>query len=180
MRPPPLPAGPGVLKVLCWNVAGLRALLAKDAGALSAVVQREQPDVLCLQETKLQEEHVKVVEAASQLLAPAGPMAAAVWNCSSEKKGYAGTAVFCRQPPLSVARGIGAPQHDGEGRVVTVELADVYVVNAYVPNSGDGLKRLDYRTKEWDQAFSAYVRGLEAKKPVIIAGDMNCCPEVRE
>lgn len=156
-----LPVSPSVRFSVCppLLLQGLRALLQKDAGALTRLVAAEQPDVLCLQETKLQAEHVSDAEASSKLLASAGgPFSQAHFNCSTAKKGYSGVAVFCRSPALSVAKGIGAPEHDDEGRVLTVELPDLFVVNVYVPNSGEGLKRLEYRTGSWDVAFAAYIR----------------------
>ncbi|GBF99865.1 hypothetical protein Rsub_12505 [Raphidocelis subcapitata] len=158
------------LTVMAWNVAGLRSLIKKDAGAVRRLVEEERVDVLCLQETKLQDSHVA---AATKGRGRGG--GGAVFNCSAAKKGYSGVATFTRSKPLSSSCGIGLPDHDDEGRVVTVELPSCFVVNAYVPNSGEGLKRLAYRTGQWDVAFSDYVKGLEARgKPVIVAGDLNC------
>lgn len=167
MRPAPY-EGPA-LRLLSWNVAGLRGLAKKDPQALARLLEAEQPDVLCLQETKLQHSHVEEMTGLAGL---AG--LSCHWNCSTSRLGYSGVATLCREEPLSIRFGIEAGQHDEEGRVVTVELADLYVVNVYVPNSGDGLKRLDYRVGEWDKAFSQYVKDLERKKPVVVTGDMNC------
>ncbi len=147
------------IRMISWNVNGARA--AVKAG-LAGFVAAEKPDVLCLQETK----------------APAGGMKLGLpgyhefWN-DAAKPGYAGTAILCRTEPIKVTRGIGIAKHDGEGRVLTAEFQDFYVISAYVPNSKRGLERLPYRTKEWDVDFLAYVRRLDRKKPVIFCGDLN-------
>ncbi|KAI8469193.1 MAG: Endonuclease/exonuclease/phosphatase [Monoraphidium minutum] len=168
MRPPRC-ADPALV-VMSWNVASLRALLKKDKDALKKVVERERVDVLCLQETKLQESHVDGIQRDLGL-----PGWLTTFSCSTAKKGYSGVATLCRAKPQSSSCGMGVAEHDQEGRVITVELPEAFVVNAYVPNSGDGLLRLAYRTKSWDVAFADYVRGLEARgKPVIVAGDLNC------
>lgn len=147
------------VKLISWNVNGARA--AARAG-LPDFVLREKPDVLCLQETK----------------APAGGMKLQLpgyfeyWN-DAAKPGYAGTAILSHAEPLRVTRGIGIAKHDGEGRVITAEFKEYYVISVYVPNSKRGLERLPYRTREWDRDFLAYVRRLDRKKPVIFCGDMN-------
>ncbi|KDD77043.1 hypothetical protein H632_c33p2 [Helicosporidium sp. ATCC 50920] len=169
MRAAPLPPSPRAPKVLCWNVAGLRGMLSKNAAAVSALVEREAADVVALQEIKLQESHCD--EARKQLGLPDWSV---TWNCSRERKGYSGVAILSRQAPLSVACGMGTAVHDGEGRLVTAEFDRYYVVAVYVPNSGAGLKRLEYRVREWDAAFAAYLEGLQKNKPVIVVGDLNC------
>ena len=146
------------MKLISWNVNGLRACVGK--GFLDAFDALDA-DVFCLQETKLQ---------AGQIDLPL-PGYHMYWNYA-EKKGYSGTAVFSRTEPLSVTYGIGAEEHDREGRVITAEYADFYLVCVYVPNSQRELTRLSYR-QEWEAAFLAYVRSLEAKKPVIWCGDLN-------
>lgn len=171
MRPPPLAAGQA-FKVLSWNVAGLRALLKKDPQAISRLVEEEQPDVLCLQEHKLQTDHCGAV---TEQLGLKGWHAA--WNCSTDKKGYSGVAVLSRAAPLSVAKGLDVRDHDGEGRLIAAEYERCYVVNTYVPNSGDGLKRLDYRVGSWDPALAAFIKQLEQNKPVVLTGDLNCAPQ---
>ena len=124
-------------------------------------VSEASPDILCIQETKMQEGQAEVpLEGYHQY-----------W-CSAEKKGYSGTAVFSREEPLSVGYGIGIEEHDREGRVITAEYPSFYLVNVYVPNSQNELKRLDYRMK-WEEDFRAYLKGLEVSKPVIVCGDMN-------
>ncbi len=146
------------MKLISWNVNGLRACMGK--GFLEFVAT-EQPDMICLQETKMQQGQAEVpLEGYEQL-----------WN-SADKKGYSGTAIFTKHTPLSVAYGLGIDEHDHEGRVITAEYANFYLVTVYTPNSKDELKRLDYRM-EWEDAFRAYVCALDEKKPVLICGDLN-------
>lgn len=146
------------MKLISWNVNGIRACLGK--GFLEFVKQ-EAPDILCVQETKMQEGQAEVpAEGYHQY-----------W-CSAEKKGYSGTAVFTKEKPLSVVCGMGIDLHDHEGRMITAEYENFYLINVYVPNSQDGLRRLAYRM-EWEDAFRNYVSALDEKKPVIICGDMN-------
>ena len=145
-------------KLISWNVNGLRACVTK--GFLD-YFREADADVFCLQETKLQ---------AGQIDLPL-PGYHQYWNYA-EKKGYSGTAMFTKEEPLSVSCGIGAEEHDKEGRVITAEFLDYYVVTCYTPNSQDGLARLPYR-REWNAAFLAYLKGLEEKKPVVFCGDLN-------
>lgn len=147
------------MKLISWNVNGLRAVLKK--GFLD-FVRKEKPDVLCLQEIKAAREDVTV-----EL-----PGYEQFWN-SAERKGYSGTAVFTRVKPLKVVNGLGIDKHDAEGRVIRVEFPDFFLVNVYTPNSKRGLERLPYRTKEWDVDFLKTMRSLEKKKPVIFCGDLN-------
>ena len=145
-------------KLISWNVNGIRACAGK--GVLDFFRQADA-DVFCLQETKLQ---------AGQLELDL-PGDYQYWNYA-EKKGYSGTALFTRQEPLSVTYGIGIPDHDREGRVITAEFPDYYVVTCYTPNSQNELARLDYRM-EWEDAWLGYLKGLEERKPVIFCGDLN-------
>ena len=146
------------MKFISWNVNGIRACCDKG---FRDIFQQLDADFFCLQETKMQ---------AGQLdLQFEGYTS--YWNYA-EKKGYSGTAIFCRQEPLSVVYGIGIAEHDTEGRVITLEYADFYMVTVYTPNAQDGLKRLDYRM-QWEDDFRAYLQALDAKKPVIVCGDMN-------
>ena len=146
------------MKFISWNVNGIRACCDKG---FRDIFQQLDADFFCLQETKMQ---------AGQLdLQFEGYTS--YWNYA-EKKGYSGTAIFCRQEPLSVAYGIGIAEHDTEGRVITLEYADFYMVTVYTPNAQDGLKRLDY-LMQWEDDFRAYLQALDAKKPVIVCGDMN-------
>lgn len=146
------------MKFISWNVNGLRACVGK--GFLDFFKQ-EDADIFCLQETKLQEGQI-------QLDLPGYHQ---YWNYA-EKKGYSGTAVFTKEEPLSVSYGIGIEKHDHEGRVITLEYPAYYVITVYTPNSQDELARLDYRM-EWEDAFLAYLKKLEEKKPVIFCGDLN-------
>ena len=146
------------MKFISWNVNGIRACCDKG---FRDIFQQLDADFFCLQETKMQ---------AGQLdLQFEGYTS--YWNYA-EKKGYSGTAIFCRQEPLSVAYGIGIAEHDTEGRVITLEYADFYMVTVYTPNAQDGLKRLDYRM-QWEDDFRAYLQELDKKKPVIVCGDLN-------
>ena len=150
-------------KLVSWNVNGLRACVGK--GDFYAFVEKEAADVLCLQETKLQEGQIEMDL----------PGYHQYWNYA-EKKGYSGTAVFTKEEPLSVSLGLGIEEHDHEGRVITLEYPDYYLITEYVPNSKDALQRLDYRMT-WEDAFLAYAKGLEKKKPVIFCGDLNVAHE---
>ncbi len=150
------------MKLISWNVNGLRAVMKKN---FMEVFEALDADIFCLQETKLQEGQIEMLL----------PSYEQYWNYA-EKKGYSGTAVFTRRTPLSVSYGIGVEEHDHEGRVITLEFADFYLITVYTPNSQDELKRLAYRMR-WEDAFFAYVKGLEEKKPVIWCGDLNVAHE---
>lgn len=145
------------MKLISWNVNGLRACVGKG---FFEFLEAEQPDMMCLQETKLQPDQAPQVEGYQEY-----------W-CSAEKKGYSGTALFSKTEPLNVTYNLGIDEHDHEGRVITAEYPDFYLVTVYVPNSQNELKRLDYRM-QWEDDFRAYVQSLDQKKPVIICGDMN-------
>ena len=146
------------MKLISWNVNGLRACLTK--GFLDFFHEADA-DFFCLQETKLQPGQISL-----EL-----PGYEQYWN-SAEKKGYSGTAVFTRKKPLSVSYGLGIAQHDHEGRVITLEYEDFFLVTVYTPNSQEGLARLDYRMR-WETDFLAYLKGLETRRPVIVCGDLN-------
>ncbi len=150
------------IKFVSWNVNGLRAVCGKG---FAEIFESFDADFVCLQETKLQEGQIDLEFLGYQ----------SYWNYA-EKKGYSGTAVYTRRTPLSVSYGIGIPEHDHEGRVITLEMGDFYLVNVYVPNSQDGLKRLDYRMT-WEDAFREYLLGLAARKGVVVCGDMNVAHE---
>lgn len=145
------------MKLISWNVNGLRACVGKG---FFEFLETEQPDMMCLQETKLQPDQAPQVEGYQEY-----------W-CSAEKKGYSGTALFSKTEPLNVTYNLGIDEHDHEGRVITAEYPGFYLVTVYVPNSQNELKRLDYRM-QWEDDFRAYVQSLDQKKPVIICGDMN-------
>lgn len=150
------------MKFVSWNVNGLRACLKKDFIASFSALNA---DAFCLQETKMQPEQAELELPGYQMF----------WN-SAEKKGYSGTAIFTRIPPLSVSYDIGDDNHVGEGRSITLEFKDYYLVTVYTPNAQDGLRRLDYRMA-WEDAFRSYLLELDAKKPVIICGDLNVAHE---
>ena len=150
------------LHLVNWNVNGLRSICKKD---FLKDVQAMDPDVLCMQETKASSEEVKSL---CELL----PGYKVYVNSSKARKGYSGTAILSKVEPLSVSYDMNIEEHDQEGRVITAEFEKFFLVTVYSPNSGDGLKRLDYRQR-WDSDFNNYVAGLKARKAVIIAGDLN-------
>ena len=146
------------MKLISWNVNGLRACAGKGfADTFHAL----DADCFCLQETKMQAGQLDLAFDGYQ----------SFWNYA-EKKGYSGTAIYTRLTPLNVTYGIGISQHDNEGRVITLEFEQFFLVTVYTPNSQDGLRRLDYRM-EWETDFLEYIKRLDAKKPVIVCGDMN-------
>ena len=147
-----------MLKLISWNVNGLRAVAGKG---FADIFRDLDADFFCLQETKLQEGQLDI----------AFDGYTSYWNYA-EKKGYSGTAIFTRHTPLSVSYGIGIADHDLEGRVITLEMQDFYLVTVYTPNSQDGLKRLDYRMN-WEDDFRNYLLRLDQTKPVIVCGDLN-------
>ena len=150
------------MKLISWNVNGLRACEGKG---FSDVFKQLDADFFCLQETKMQAGQLDLEFEGYQ----------SFWNYA-DKKGYSGTAIYTRQQPLSVSYGIGVDEHDHEGRVITVETEDFFLVTAYVPNSQDELKRLDYRMR-WEDDFLAYLQKLDERKPVIVCGDLNVAHE---
>ena len=149
------------MKLISWNVNGLRSVLQKG---LLETMAAAKADVFCLQEIKCHPGDVQDVR---------WPLSyAPLWN-PADRRGYAGTAMFLRKKPLRVTYGIGAGAHDGEGRVIAAEFPDWWLVTVYTPNSQRGLARLKYRVQEWDPAFLAYLKRLEKKKPVVFCGDLN-------
>ncbi|KAF7804050.1 DNA-(apurinic or apyrimidinic site) lyase, chloroplastic isoform X1 [Senna tora] len=172
MRPPPLTRDTKFVKLLSWNVNGLRSLLKLEGFSALQLAQREDFDVLCLQETKLQEKDIEAIKCSL-----IDGYKNSFWTCSVSKLGYSGTAIISRIKPLSVRYGLGIPDHDSEGRLVTAEFDSFYLISGYVPNSGDGLRRLSYRVTEWDPSLSNYMKELEKSKPVILTGDLNCAHE---
>ena len=150
------------MKFISWNVNGLRAVAGKG---FADVFEALDADFFCLQETKLSAGQLDLEFLGYQ----------SYWNYA-DKKGYSGTAIYSRHTPLSVSYGIGIDEHDHEGRVVTLEMPDFYLVDVYVPNSQDGLKRLDYRMT-WEDAMRDYLKRLDRQKPVIYCGDLNVAHE---
>ena len=150
------------MRFISWNVNGLRAVVQKG---FEDIFWSLDADFVCLQETKLQEGQINLDL----------PGYESYW-CYAEKKGYSGTATFTRRTPLSVSYNLGIPEHDSEGRVITLEYEDFYLVCVYTPNSQDGLRRLDYRMS-WEDDFRDYLCELDKSKPVIVCGDMNVAHE---
>ena len=150
------------MKLISWNVNGLRAIVQKG---FADIFKELDADVFCLQETKLSENQLDLEFDGYR----------SCWNYA-DKKGYSGTAVYTRPVPVSVKRGMGIDEHDHEGRIITVEYPDFYLVNVYTPNSQNELARLDYRMK-WENDFLEYVTGLDRDKPVVICGDLNVAHE---
>jgi exodeoxyribonuclease-3 len=147
-----------MMKLISWNVNGLRACAGKG---FEESFKALDADFFCLQETKMQEGQLDLAFDGYE----------SYWNYA-DKKGYSGTAIYTRQKPLNVSYGIGIDEHDHEGRVITLEMDNFFLVTVYTPNSQDGLKRLDYRMK-WEDDFQIYLKSLDEKKPVIVCGDMN-------
>ena len=150
------------MKLISWNVNGLRACVGKD---FEQQFKALDADFFCLQETKMQAGQLDI----------SFPGYTSYWNYA-DKKGYSGTAIFTKHKPLDVTYGIGVDEHDHEGRVITLEMDDFYLVTVYTPNSQDGLRRLDYRMK-WEKDFQDYLHRLDRKKPVVVCGDMNVAHE---
>lgn len=149
-------------KMISWNVNGLRAAAGKT---FFDAFHELDADIFCIQESKLQEGQIELDL----------PGYYDYWNYA-EKKGYSGVAMFTKEKPVNVSYGLGFPEHDREGRVITLEFPDYYVLTCYTPNSQNELKRLDYRM-EWEDAFFAYIKGLDQKKPLIYCGDLNVAHE---
>lgn len=150
------------MKIVSWNVNGIRAVIKNDKFYPGLGLM--EPDILCLQETKAQNE--QVLEALSDL------KGYHIYSNAAERKGYSGTAILSKIEPISVSFGIGIEEHDQEGRVVCAEYDQYFLVTIYVPNSGSELLRLGYR-QTWDAVFLKYLKALESKKPVIVCGDLN-------
>ena len=148
------------IKIISWNVNGIRAVLKKG---FHDFIKEHSPDILCLQETKAHPDQVDL---------NMDELPFRYWN-SAEKKGYSGTSIFLNKEPLSSSDGLGIKKHDNEGRVITLEFNEYFLVNVYTPNSKRDLSRLDYRYNEWDKDFLIYLKTLEKKKPVIFCGDLN-------
>ena len=152
------------MKILTWNVNGLRACIKKE---FIESMKKLKPDAICVQETKLQKDQVPVELDDLKLKS--------YWHFA-KKKGYSGTAILSKDEPISVSYGIGSSEHDDEGRTVTAEYKDFYLVNAYVPNAQPELKRLDFRT-DWEAKLLKYLKKLDKKKPIVYCGDLNVAHE---
>ncbi|BBH07265.1 apurinic endonuclease-redox protein [Prunus dulcis] len=159
MKLPLLAKDTKFLKLMSWNVNGLRALLKLEGFSALQLAQREDFDEKDVEDVKR-----SLIDGYEN----------SFWTCSVSKLGYSGTAMISRIKPLSVRYGIGISDHDSEGRIITAEFDSFYLITGYVPNSGDGLRRLSYRINEWDPSLSNYMKELEKSKPVILTGDLNC------
>ena len=162
-----------IIKTIFWNVAGLRALLPKKD--LEKIIKEENPDIICFNETKMDEELIEKLNLKKMFQEKYNFYS--YWNCSTEKKGYSGTAILTKYKPISISYGMQISKHDKEGRIITLEYDKFYLICAYVPNSGEGLKRLGYRIDEWDKDFFEYINNLKNKKDVILTGDLNVARE---
>ncbi len=149
------------MKLISWNVNGVRAIVKKD---FAGILAKMNPDILCLQETKAQDH--QVLEALADI------SGYYIYSNSAVKLGYSGTAILTKKEPLNITKNIGVTEHDTDGRVLCAEFEDFYFVTVYVPNSGSELKRLGYR-QTWDKEFCIYLKELEKTKPVIFCGDLN-------
>ena len=161
------------IKIIFWNVCGLRALIPKKD--LDKLIQEENPDILCFNETKLDEEIISKMNL-KKLFKEKYNFISYFNNCK-EKKGYSGTAILTKYKPLSVTYGMNKEKHDKEGRIITLDFDKFYLICCYVPNAGEGLKRLDYRVKEWDKDFFEYINNLKKEKDIILTGDLNVARE---
>ena len=160
-----------MVKIISWNVNGMRSILKKDS--FYPLIESESPDIICIQEVRATPEQVKLSEAFNK------EYSFQVFNNPDTKKGYSGTAIFSKVKPIRFFKGIGIPEHDTEGRVLTIEFETYFIVNVYVPNSKTGLLRLEYRVNEWDSSFNNYLNNLEIEKPVVVCGDFNTiCSEL--
>ena len=159
------------IKIVHWNVNGLRPLLRKRE--LDNLIQEEEPDFICFNETKIDYEVIEKLNLNNLF----NKTYKSYWYCPNEKKGYSGTGILSKYEPISVNYGINIDKHDEEGRVLTIEFEKFYIISCYTPNSGDTLKRLDYRINEWDKDFFEYINSLKEKKDIILAGDLNVAKE---
>ena len=156
------------LKIISWNVNGIRAMMKKND--LYQLIEKEKPNIICFGETKIS---CPFIDTEEKLKIKIKGYRYRYWSPCLVKKGYSGTAIFSKKKPLGVTYGIGSDSIDQEGRVITLEFEKFYLLHVYTPNSGEGLKRLDYRVKKWDVAFRKFVKKLNKIKPTIVTGDLN-------
>jgi exodeoxyribonuclease III len=161
------------IKVFHWNIAGLRPILQK--GELDKLIKEENPDFICFNETKIDDDLIKSMNLEKMFKNKYNYKS--YWYCSTAKKGYAGTGILVKNEPISVSYGMNIKKHDGEGRIITLEYDKFYLISCYTPNAGEGLKRIDYRVKEWDKDFFEYINSLKNKKDIILTGDLNVARE---
>lgn len=155
------------IKIVHWNVNGLRPLLRKKE--LDNLIQEEDPDFICFNETKIDYEIIEKLNLNNIF----NKTYKSFWYCPNEKKGYSGTGILTKYEQVSVQYGINIDKHDEEGRVLTLEFEKFFIISCYTPNSGESLKRLDYRVEEWDKDFFEYINSLKVKKDIILTGDLN-------
>ena len=155
------------LKIISWNINGLRSLMKKDI--LYDLIENKNPNIICFSETKL----TTTIDVEQTLKDKIKGYKYRYWNSSIERKGYSGVAVFSKKKPIDVTYGIKSKEHDQEGRVITLEYDNFYLINVYVPNAGQELKRLSYRVNSWDVEFKSYLKKLSKKKNIIVCGDLN-------
>lgn len=158
-----------LIKIIHWNIDGLRPLLKKDE--LNNLIKTENPDFICFNETKIDNDLIKSMNLKDDFQKKYNFKS--YWYCPKEKKGYAGTAILTKSEPISVSYGMNIEKHDNEGRIITLEYDKFYLISCYTPNAGEGLKRIDYRIKEWDKDFFEYINTLKNKKDIILTGDLN-------
>ena len=158
------------MKIIAWNINGIKAMLKKDD--LINLINTEDPDIFCLGETKIS---CPFIETQNELNKKLNNKYHNYWSPCKTKKGYSGTAIFSKKEPINITYGlkINNIEHDDEGRVITCEYSKFYLIHVYTPNSGEALKRLDFRVNTWDKAFIKYIKQLQEKKSVIICGDLN-------
>ena len=156
------------LKVISWNVNGIRSIAKKND--LFKLIEKEKPNIICFGETKISCPFIDVEE---DLKKKIKGYKYRYWSPCLVKNGYSGTAIFSKKKPINVTYGLGSSSIDQEGRVITLEFEKFYLLHVYTPNSGQGLKRLEYRVKTWDVAFRKFVKNLNKTKPVIVTGDLN-------
>ena len=162
-----------LIKIIHWNIAGLRPFLKK--GELDELIKIENPDFICFNEIKMDSESIKSMKIEKSFQDKY--KYESYWYCSTAKKGYAGTAILTKYKPISVSYGMNISKHDNEGRIITLEYDKFYLISCYTPNAGEGLKRIDYRVKEWDKDFFKYIDSLKSKKDIILTGDLNVAKE---
>ena len=156
------------LKIISWNVNGIRAIMKKNE--LYKLIEKEKPNIICFGETKIS---CPFVDTEDKLKEEIKGYKYRYWSPCLVKKGYSGTAIFSKKKPLNVTYGLGSSSIDQEGRVITLEFEEYYLLHVYTPNSGEALKRLDYRVNTWDIEFRKFVKNLNKTKPTIVTGDLN-------
>lgn len=160
------------LKIISWNVNGIRAMMKKKN--LYNLIEKEKPNIICFGETKIS---CPFIDTQEELKKKIKGYRYRYWSPCLVKNGYSGTAIFSKKKPINVTYGLGNSSIDNEGRVITLEFKDFYLLHVYTPNSGQGLKRLDYRLKTWDLEFRKFIKNLNKTKPVIVTGDLNVAHE---